>query len=149
MPSKLRPGEKQVLRFAQDDKCEGEAYQHKVSERPFLREAEAGQRDSFGGFCDLHLHHRRVRRRDFGRSQHRVLREHFAVHLGDKVILAGCILAPDLSEFNRLYGHSFSLGSQTTHRVANPSIAGELLLWERPGVAGPGVLSGIGFQHPS
>jgi hypothetical protein len=35
------------------------------------------------------------------------LRENFAVHLGDQVILAGCILAPDLTEFDALHCHKF------------------------------------------
>jgi hypothetical protein len=37
------------------------------------------------------------------------LRENFAVNLSDKVILAGYILAPDLSEFDALHGHKFFL----------------------------------------
>ena len=79
-------------------------------------------------FRDLHLHDGRVGRGDLGGPQYRVLREHFAVHLGDKVILAGCVLAPDLSEFDALHCHKFSFSSQSTHPAANPSIAAELLL---------------------
>ena len=67
-------------------------------ERPFLRKAEAGQGHAFGRLGDFYFHHRRIRRRDFGGPQHRILREHFAVHLGDEMILAGCVLTPDLSE---------------------------------------------------
>ena len=78
-----------------------------VSERPFLREAEAGQGYAFRRSGDLHFHNRRAGRGDLGGPQYRVLREHFAVYLGDKVILAGCVLAPDLSEFDALHGHNF------------------------------------------
>ena len=46
-------------------------------------------------------------RSDFGGPKHRILREHFAIYLGDEMILARCILAPDLSELNALYGHRF------------------------------------------
>ena len=79
------------------------------SKRPFLREAEAGQRDATIRFGDLHFHDGRIGRGDFGGPQYRVLREHFAVNLGDKVILAGGILAPDLSEFDVLHCHKFFL----------------------------------------
>ena len=79
------------------------------SERPFLREAEAGQGYAIRRFRDLHLHDGRVGRGDLGGPQHRVLRENFAVYLGDKVILASYILAPDLSEFDALHGHKFFL----------------------------------------
>jgi hypothetical protein len=47
------------------------------------------------------------------------------------VIMAGCILAPDLSEFDALHGHTYSLTSQITHSTAKPSIAAKL-----PSVAG-------------
>ena len=98
------------LRLAQgrDDKQKGEAYQP-GSECPFLREAEARQRNAIRRFGDLHLHDGRVGRGDLGGPQYRVLREYFAVHLGDKVILAGCVLAPDLSEFDALHCHKFFL----------------------------------------
>ena len=78
-----------------------------ASECPFLGEAEAGQGYALRGFCYLHFHHRRVGRGDLGGTEHGVLRENFAVNLGDKMILAGCVLAPDLSELNVLYGHKF------------------------------------------
>ena len=77
------------------------------SEGPFLREAEAGQGYAIRRFGDLHFHDGRVGRGDFGGPQYRVLRENFAVYLGDKVILAGYILAPDLSEFDALHSHKF------------------------------------------
>ena len=93
-----------------DDKQNKERRSPHASERPFLREAEAGQGYAIGGFCYLHFHHRRVGRGDLGGTEHGVLREHFAVNLGDKMILAGCILAPDLSELNILYGHNDFLG---------------------------------------
>src|SRR5713101_2796876 len=98
------------------------------SERPFLGEAEAGQGYAIGRFGDLHLHDRCVGRGDLSGPQYRVLREYFAIHLGDKMILAGCILAPDLSEFDALHGHEFSFSSQSTYPAANPSIAPQLPL---------------------
>src|ERR1019366_7007823 len=79
------------------------------SEHPFLREVEAGQRYTLLRLGDLRLCDGRIGRGDLGGPQHRVLRENFAVHLGDKVILAGCILAPDLSEFDALHCHKFFL----------------------------------------
>ena len=75
---------------------------------PFLREAETRQGYAVGRFRDLHFHHRRIRRGDFGGAEHCVLREHFAVDLGDEMILAGCILTPDLSELNAFHGHVLS-----------------------------------------
>jgi hypothetical protein len=85
---------------------EGGVHQQE-SERPFLGEAEAGQGYAIRRFDDLYLHDRRVGRGDLGGPQYRVLRENFAVYLGDEVILAGCVLAPDLSEFDALHGHKF------------------------------------------
>jgi len=38
------------------------------------------------------------------------------------MILAGCILAPDLSEFDALHSHKFFPCSQSTHPAANPSM---------------------------
>ncbi len=102
----MRADQLQIPRFARDDKQKGNFHQHE-SERPFLREAEDGQGYALGRFGDLHLHNGRAGRGDFGGPQHRVLRENFAVHFGDKVILASCILAPDLSELDVLYGHKF------------------------------------------
>jgi hypothetical protein len=113
MRSELRGEEQQVVPFrqaqGQDDKQEPERRRQQASERPFLGEAEAGQGYAIRRFGDLHLHDRRVRRGHFGWPQYRVLRENFAVYLGDKMILAGYILAPDLSEFDALHGHEFFL----------------------------------------
>jgi len=79
------------------------------SECAFLREAEAGQGHTFSRFRNLHLHNGRVGRRDFGGPQHGVLRENFAVNFGDQVILAGCVMTPDLPELNAFHGHRFFL----------------------------------------
>ena len=76
-----------------------------ILERAFLREAEAGQGYAICRLGDLHLYHRRIGRSDLGGTQHRILREYFAIDLRDKVVLSGCILAPDLSEFDALHGH--------------------------------------------
>jgi hypothetical protein len=81
------------------------------SERPFLGEAEAGQGYAIGQFRDLYFHDGRVGRGNLGGPQHRVLRENFAVHFGDEVILASCVVAPDLSEFDALNGHKISFSS--------------------------------------
>jgi len=84
---------KQVLRFAQDDKSNEDensdqgSRQH-FSECAFLREAEAGQGYALGGFGDFHLYDWGVGRGDCGRAQDCVLGENFAVHFGDKMILA-------------------------------------------------------------
>jgi hypothetical protein len=69
-------------------------------------------------------------------GQHGILRENFAVHLGDQMILASCVMAPDLSEFDALNGHKISFSSQSTHPAAKPSIAAELPLWDRPASCG-------------
>jgi hypothetical protein len=118
------------------------------SECPFLSKAEAGQGYAIGRFCDLHLHYGSVGSGDLSGPQHRVLREYFAVYLGDKVILAGCVLAPDLPEFDALHGHWFcpwfsELSSQSTHAATNPSIAAELLLGDGLAACAPEILSGI------
>src|ERR1700730_11154943 len=98
------------------------------SEGPFLREPQPGQGYAIRRFGDLHLHDGRVGRGDFSGPQYRVLRENFAVYLGDKVILAGYILTPDLSAFNAPPGHKFyPLVLKSTHPAATPSIAAEFL----------------------
>ena len=83
--------------------------QSRFSERPFLREAEAGQSHPVGGLGDLHLDRGRIGCGDLGGTQDRVVAENFAVNLGDHEILTACILTPDLPEFNVLDGHKFFL----------------------------------------
>ena len=132
MRSLVRSEEQQMfpirLAHGQDDKFGGERHDTPAwiihrhdSERPFLGETEARQGKSIRRLGDLHLHSGRVRRGDLGRPQYRVLRENFAIYLGDEVILAGCILAPDLSEFDALHGHKFFPSSQTTFSEYSPS----------------------------
>jgi hypothetical protein len=91
----------EVFRMRREDQEVG----WQKSECPFLGEAEAGQGYAVARFGDLHLHHGRIGRVDLGGPQHRVLREYFAVYLGDQVILAGGIVAPHLSEFDTLHSH--------------------------------------------
>jgi hypothetical protein len=73
--------------------------------RPFLGEAEAGQGHAVGRFRDFHFYDGRIGGGDFGGAQDCVLRKHFAVDLGDEVVLASCVLTPDLSEFDVFHGH--------------------------------------------
>jgi hypothetical protein len=103
MQSEAHTQEQQALRSAKDNNQAGEP----PSERPFLRKAETWQSNSVGRFRDLHLHGWRVGRSHLGRTQDRKLCEHFAVNLGDKVILAGRVLAPHLPEFDALHGQRF------------------------------------------
>ena len=81
-------------------------------ERAFLREGKAGKRDAIRRLGHFHHDGGRVGRRDFGRTQRRILREHFVVDLGDEEVLASRVLAPDLSELNGFHGHWFVLGVQ-------------------------------------
>jgi hypothetical protein len=75
-----------------------------------LREGEAGERGAGGGPGDFHLDGGRVGCSHFRRTEGGVLAEDFVVDLGDEVVLAGCILAPDLSELNGFHGHWIVLG---------------------------------------
>jgi hypothetical protein len=85
---------------------------------PFLRKAESWQSHPVCRFGDLHFDHRGVGGSHFGETQHRILREHFTVNLGNQIILAGRILAPHLSEFDVLNSHELlSFDSQTTQTV--------------------------------
>lgn len=73
----------------------------------FLREAEAWQCHTVCQLCDLNFDDGGVRRSNLRGPQYRVLREDFAINLGDEMILAGCVVPPDLSEFDSFYGHGF------------------------------------------
>src|SRR5882672_11210274 len=79
------------------------------SKRPLLSKAEARQGHALPRLGYFHLYHGSIGRGHFRRTQHRELAEHFAVNLGDEVILAAGILPPDLPEFDALHGHEFFL----------------------------------------
>src|SRR3984885_4928409 len=74
-------------------------------ERTVLGKGVAGQSRALKSFGNFDADCGRVRRGDPSRPQHGVLREYFAVHLGDQIILAIGIAAPHLPELNRIYGH--------------------------------------------
>lgn len=78
-------------------------------EGTILREGIAGQPGALGRLCDFDANRRRIRSCYARRTQHRELAEYFAVYLGDQVILAIGVAAPDLPELNRTYGHKFFL----------------------------------------
>ena len=78
---------------------------------PFLSKTEARERDAIVRFDDLDFHARNIRRIHSGQAQDRILCKHFGVHLGDEVVLAALVLAPDLPEFDVLDGHNVSCDS--------------------------------------
>ena len=102
------------------------------SEGAFLREGEPRQRDAIGRFGDLKFHARNIGRVHLGGTQHRVLREDLAVHLGDKEIFSAFVLAPDLPEFDVLDGHKFSLNSD--YSPANGESIALKLRWSLRGL---------------
>jgi len=58
---------------------------------------------------DLHAHGGGIGSGDSGGAEHGKLAEDFVVNLGDQVILAISVTAPDLSELDGIDGHgSFS-----------------------------------------
>src|ERR1700691_9591 len=78
---------------------------------PFLRKTEARKRHAIGRLGDFDLHARNIWRVHPCETQHRVLRKHFGVHLGDEIVLTAFVLAPDLPEFDVLDGHNLSFDS--------------------------------------
>src|SRR5579862_2883146 len=75
------------------------------SECAFLGKSVSGQRGATGVFGHFHPDGWHIWRGQTRRPQHRILSEHFAVHLGDKIILAIRIVPPDLPELNGLHRH--------------------------------------------
>src|ERR1022692_468848 len=87
-------------------------------ERAILGKGVAGERCTFGAFDHLDAYCRRVRGGDACRAQHRVLAEHFVVDLGDQIVLAIGVAAPDLPELDGTYGHdSFPECSEVVSRL--------------------------------
>jgi len=72
-----------------------------LSERAFLGEGIPRQGCTLRAFGDFYANRGSVGSGDPRWTQHGILREHFVVHLGDEIILAVSVAAPDLSE---LYG---------------------------------------------
>src|ERR1700733_13532846 len=77
----------------------------------FLSKTEARQRHSIGRLGDFDFHAGNIWRIHPSLAQHGILCKHFGVHLGDEVVLAAFILAPDLPEFDVLDGHNVSCDS--------------------------------------
>src|SRR5260370_38135109 len=75
-------------------------------ERAFLGKGIAGQGRAFRTFRDFDAHGRSIGRGDACRTKHGELAEDFVVNLGDQIILAIGVTAPDLPELNGTYGHS-------------------------------------------
>jgi len=74
-------------------------------ERTFLGKGIARQRRALRTFRHLDADGWSVRSGDPRRTQHGILREHFAVHLGDQIIQAIGVVAPDLPKLDGTYGH--------------------------------------------
>src|ERR1700733_4529881 len=74
-------------------------------ERTVLGKGVAGQSRALKSFGNFDADCGRVRCGNPSRPQHRILREYFAIHLGDQIILAIGVAAPHLPELDRTYGH--------------------------------------------
>src|SRR6266849_3280887 len=75
------------------------------SECAFLGKGVARQRGALGVLGHFHANRGHVRCRQTRRPQQRILGEHFAVKLGDKIILAVGIVTPNLPELDGLHCH--------------------------------------------
>ncbi len=78
-------------------------------EGAFLGKRVARQRGPLRALGYFYAHGRRIGSGNAGRPQHGVLREHFVIDLGYKIILAVGVIAPDLPELNGTYGHGVFL----------------------------------------
>jgi len=76
-----------------------------VLERAFLGKRVSRKRGSVGGLRDFDANCGSVRSSHQSGAQYGELREDFAVELGNEVILAVVVVAPDLSELDGLYCH--------------------------------------------
>src|SRR5580693_4076358 len=74
-------------------------------ERSVLRESVAGQPRALRALGHFDAHGRCIWRSDTRRPQHGILTEHFVVNLGDQIVLAISVAAPDLPELDRTYCH--------------------------------------------
>jgi endonuclease III len=74
-------------------------------ERAFLSERVSGEGCALRSLRDFHSYSGCIGCGDSGRPQHGKLSEQFAVYLGDEIILAVGIVAPDLPELDGAYGH--------------------------------------------
>src|SRR6266568_9106535 len=92
-------------------------------ERAFLCECKSGQGRAGRALRDFHAHCRRIRRRNFGWTQHRILGKDFVIDLGDQKILATFVLAPHLPQLNGFHCH-IATSIQSNGEQQGPSIAG-------------------------
>ena len=74
-------------------------------ERAFLGKRVARKRSSVSRLRDLDANCGSIRSSQQSGAEHGELREDFAVDLGNEVVLAVLVVAPDLSELDRLYRH--------------------------------------------
>src|SRR5580704_8214790 len=91
-------------------------------ERAFLSEGETGERGPFSGLRDFDFHGGRVGCGHLGGAQHRELGEDLAVYLGDEIVLAARVLAPDLAELNGFDCHDVFLGFEDGFRLPSEGV---------------------------
>ncbi len=83
----------------------------KAQNAPSWVKVYPGKRGAAGVLGHFHPHRGHIGRRQTCRPQHRILGEHFAVHLRDKIVLTISIVPPHLPELDGLHRHVKLLNS--------------------------------------
>src|SRR5579872_2362422 len=84
----------------------GDIFQPSKLKRAVLCKCEAGQCRTCGSFGNFHPDRWRIGSIHLCRAKHRILSKHFVVELGNQIILAIFVFAPDLPKLDGLNCHA-------------------------------------------